>query len=150
MKHAKFSNNEVRVYLPHHSVIKESSSTTKTRVVFDASSKGSKGKSLNDALYKGPVLQSDLFTIIIRFRSFKYVLCADIKKMYRQILIHKDQFPLQTVLWRESPREEIEEYELVTVTYGTKPASFIAVRCIQELAEIEKINFPIASEVVCR
>ncbi|XP_046868574.1 uncharacterized protein LOC124461027 [Drosophila willistoni] len=41
-------------YLPHHPVIKESSSTTKVRVVFDGSSKTSNGKSLNEILAIGP------------------------------------------------------------------------------------------------
>lgn len=38
---------------------------------------------------------------------------------------------------------------MLTVTYGTKPASFLATRCLQELAEIEKANFPKAAEIIC-
>ena len=34
-------------YLPHHAVIREDKQTTKTRVVFDASTRGSNGMSLN-------------------------------------------------------------------------------------------------------
>jgi len=48
--------DKIRVFLPHHAVINESSTTTKTRVVFDASSQYAKNKSLNDALYKGLVI----------------------------------------------------------------------------------------------
>jgi hypothetical protein len=43
-------------YLPHHSVFKETSSTTKTRVVFDGSTKTSNGVSLNDILQVGPTV----------------------------------------------------------------------------------------------
>jgi len=50
------------VYLPHHGVVKEHSSSTKLRVVFDASAKNSKGVSLNDVLLVGPTLQDDLLT----------------------------------------------------------------------------------------
>ncbi|XP_052888985.1 uncharacterized protein LOC128297391 [Anopheles moucheti] len=43
-------------YLPHHPVIKVSSSTTKIRPVFDGSLKTSNNVSLNDILLKGPVI----------------------------------------------------------------------------------------------
>jgi len=41
-------------------------------------------------------------------------------------------------------------FELLTVTYGTKPALFLAIKCLHELAELEKENFPIASQVITR
>ena len=75
-------------YLPHHAVIKLTSTTTKTRVVFDASAKTSDGVSLNDVLAVGPTIQDKLFAHLIRFRIHAYVLTADIEKMYRQIFIH--------------------------------------------------------------
>lgn len=46
-------------YLPHHPVFKESSNTTKLRVVFDASANNKDGISLNDKIKCGPVLQDD-------------------------------------------------------------------------------------------
>lgn len=41
---------------PHHAVLRESSSTTKLRVVFDASCETSNGFSLNDRQLAGPTL----------------------------------------------------------------------------------------------
>ena len=67
-------------YLPHHCVFKDST-TTKLRVVFDASSKSPNGKSLNDCLLLGPRLQDDVFDIFIRFRLHQLALSADIAKM---------------------------------------------------------------------
>ncbi|XP_062541423.1 uncharacterized protein LOC134209453 [Armigeres subalbatus] len=54
------SNEGIRCYLPHHPVVKEESTTTKVRVVFDASCKTITGTSLNDTLLAGPVIQDDL------------------------------------------------------------------------------------------
>ena len=55
-------------YLPHHAVFKEGSTTTKLRVVFDGSAKTSSGLSCNEVQRVGPVVQSDLFAIVLRFR----------------------------------------------------------------------------------
>ncbi|KAH9636832.1 hypothetical protein HF086_017075 [Spodoptera exigua] len=43
-------------YLPHHGVLKLDSTTTALRVVFNASSKMSSGRSLNDLMHTGPNL----------------------------------------------------------------------------------------------
>ena len=40
-------------YLPHREVTREDKSSTKLRIVYDASTKGKNGISLNDRLYKG-------------------------------------------------------------------------------------------------
>ena len=52
-----------RNYLPHHAVLKESQTTTKVRVVVNASYATPSGKSLNDLLKVGPVIQKDLVDI---------------------------------------------------------------------------------------
>jgi len=78
-------------YMPHHAVFKNNSLTSKIRVVFDASSKTDTGVSLNDILMVGPALQQDLTFILIKFRSWQYVLTVDVAKMYRQILIDQSQ-----------------------------------------------------------
>lgn len=125
----------MQYYLPHHCVIKETS-TTRLRVVFDASSQTTSGISLNDALLTGPVLQQELFCILLRFRSFEYAMTADIAKMYRQVLLNRAQIPLQRILWRNQATEEIKTYELVTLTYGTAPASFLVTKVIHQLAKM--------------
>ncbi|XP_055614899.1 uncharacterized protein LOC129761209 [Toxorhynchites rutilus septentrionalis] len=72
---------------PHHPVFKESSTTTKLRVVFDGSAKTTTNRSLNDALLTGPVIQDDLFELMVRFRKNAVALVADIEKMYRLLAI---------------------------------------------------------------
>ncbi|KAJ8736653.1 hypothetical protein PYW08_007309 [Mythimna loreyi] len=129
-------NNDYKMpnyFLPHHGVLREDSVTTKLRVVFDASQKTSTLKSLNDIQFTGPALQNDLFSIVLRFRQYKYVACADIEKMFRQILVHENQRNLQLILWRETSSEPISVYRLNTVTYGTASAPYLSIRCVRQL-----------------
>ncbi|XP_062704514.1 uncharacterized protein LOC134286844 [Aedes albopictus] len=73
-----------RYYLPHHAVFKLTSSSTKVRVVFDASAKASK-YSLNEVMKTGPTVQNDIFSVDLRFRQHVYGFSGDVTKMYRQI-----------------------------------------------------------------
>lgn len=138
----------IQVYLPHHGVTREDSLTTKLRVVFNASMKTSSGYSLNDMMEKGPNLQKDILALITKWRSFKYVLTADIEKMYRQILLHEDQQPLQQIVWRSSPHDLLQEMQLCTVTYGTKAAPYLAMRTLKQLAIDEGDNYPEAKKAL--
>lgn len=58
-------------YLPHHAIQRPDSTTTKTRVVFDASCRGSNNISLNDLCYVGPTVQPPLVSTLINFRMPK-------------------------------------------------------------------------------
>ncbi|XP_036148390.1 uncharacterized protein LOC118647475 [Monomorium pharaonis] len=133
-------------YMPHHAVVKNSSNTTKVRVVFDASAKSKNGVSLNDALMIGPTLQDKIFTHLIRFRTYNYVITADIEKMYRQVLIHDDDRRFQRILWREEG--EIRTYQLNTLTFGVSSSPYLAIRTLHQLADDEGHSYPNAAEVL--
>ncbi|XP_076247806.1 uncharacterized protein LOC143187478 [Calliopsis andreniformis] len=135
-------------YLPHHAVTKEDSTTTKLRVVFDGSAKSSTGISLNDTQKIGPTVQSDLTTILLRFRTHRYVLSADVEKMYRQILIEPSQRRFQRILWRKSPNLALETFELNTVTYGTASAPFLATRVLKEIGLRSQSESPAVSRII--
>jgi len=135
-------------YLPHHHVLKPDSLTTKLRVVFDASAKTSSGVSLNDIQLVGPKLQDDLFPLLLRFRSHVIALTSDITKMYRQVKVDKQHTDFQRIVWRKQNNGEVEDYRLLTVTYGTASAPYLAVKCLQRLAECEWKDFPLAAPKV--
>lgn len=139
---------EVGYYMPHHAVLKADSSTTKLRVVFNASAKTSTGVSLNDTMLVGPVVQSDLVSVILRFRKFQYAITADITKMYRQINIKPKYQLFQRILWRDKPSDNIRCLQLSTVTYGTASASFLATRTLLKLVEDEGKAYPLASYAI--
>ncbi|XP_017475257.1 PREDICTED: uncharacterized protein LOC108365671 isoform X2 [Rhagoletis zephyria] len=120
--------NEPHYYIPQHCVLKPTSTTTKLRVVFDASCRTTTQKSLNDLQIVGPTLQAELFILLLRFRLYRYALTADIIKMYRQVVMHEDDRKYQYILWRSSPTEEVSTYQLNTVTYGMASAPYLAIR----------------------
>lgn len=135
-------------YLPHLAVIKEDSLTTKTRVVFNASSPTSNKKSLNDNLLVGPVVQRDLEKKVLRFRMDKLVFSCDIEKMYRQIRMHSEDQDLQRFVWRASPTQPIQEFRLTTVTFGQASAPFTATRTLVQLAKDMKDEYPVAAKIL--
>ncbi|XP_018403530.1 PREDICTED: uncharacterized protein LOC108780351 [Cyphomyrmex costatus] len=152
MKVANIESDEdsTSFYLPHHCVFKTADKNSKIRVVFDASCKSSTGVSLNDALTVGPVVQQDLMSILLRFRTHRYAISADIIKMYRQILVDPSQTRLQKILWRTDVQSDVTTYELTTVTYGTFSALYLATRCLKYLAEQYVSEFPVGSKCVER
>ncbi|XP_050315538.1 uncharacterized protein LOC126750080 [Anthonomus grandis grandis] len=143
-------HNSNTYYIPHHCVIKEESVSTKLRVVFDASMKSSAGISLNDTLYAGPKLHSDIATVLLHFRLNKFCLIADIRKMFLQILVRKGDRRFQRILWRFNREDFVQEYELNTVVFGVTSSPYLANRTIQQLAMDEKESFPIASEILLK
>ena len=65
-------------YLPHHGVLRNDKTTTRLRVVYDGSAKTA-GPSLNECLNKGPKFNQLILDLLIRFRSYKVALTADVE-----------------------------------------------------------------------
>jgi hypothetical protein len=142
------SSAEERYCLPHHAVFKSSDSTTRTRVVFDGSCCSSNGLSLNDTLLVGPTVPQDLYSIVLRFRTYQTAFTADIARMYRQVRIHQDDRKLHRILWRRSAEEPLRTYELSKVTYGTALTPYLATCYLQQLAEDESRDFSLSPETL--
>ena len=128
-------SNSDSYYLPHHCVFKEDSSTTKLRVVFDASAKTSSGVSLNKLLLIGPKLQSDLFHIVLRLRLHAVAFSADIAKMYRQVALDKPDRDYHRLLWREETNELVQHLRMTRVTHGVASSSHHSIKCLMVLAK---------------
>ncbi|KAI5735483.1 hypothetical protein M8J77_018916 [Diaphorina citri] len=135
-------------YVPHHVVVKESSLTTKYRIVFDFSCPSDNGKSLNDIVHSGPKLYNDLFNILLNLRLFKIALIADISKMFLQILLDYEDCPYQKIFWRFSPNDPIQVYFLNRVTFGNTASPYLSQRVIRQLALDNEKEFPLVKPVV--
>lgn len=140
---ASLPEPELAYYLPHHGVTRNTSLTTKLRVVFNGSSPTTTGVSLNDLLHVGSKLQTDVFDVLIWFRQFRYVFSSDIEKMYRQINVHQEDWNFQRIFWINQDKD-ILTYQLTTVTYGLACAPFLALRTLTQLINDEGARFPLA------
>ena len=83
-------------YLPHHAVLRADKTTSKVRVVYDASSNN---PSLNDCLEKGPCMIPLLFDIIIRFRTYKVALVSDVQQASLNVEINEEDRDFLRFLW---------------------------------------------------
>ncbi|XP_047541323.1 uncharacterized protein LOC125074140 [Vanessa atalanta] len=141
---AEREGNE-KVWLPHHAVIRPDKSTTKTRIVFNASDRSANGISLNDTLMVGPTLQLELRQVIMRWRLHPICLTADIIKMYRQVKVAKRHVDYQRIVWRDDSLSEIKDFRLLRVTFGTSCAPYLAVKVLQQIAIDEGEKYPLAA-----
>ncbi|KAF0297948.1 Transposable element P transposase [Amphibalanus amphitrite] len=113
----KPSTNQ-RVFIPHHPVVKtDAQTTTKIRPVFNCSLKIGDRPSLNEACFRGVDLLNDLVTLLMKFRTNKHILLADIEKAFLQIYLKyeedKDKF---CFLWETD--DGLKMYRFRTILFG--------------------------------
>ena len=133
-------------FMPVHSVVKESSTTTKIRAVFDASAPTANGVSLNDLLAVGPVLQPSLDQTLIRFRMYNVAISGDISKMYREILLSPADRPLHRFLWRKDLAAPWKAYEMNRVTFGVTSSPYVAIKTLMQTATDFGNDCPVAQQ----
>ena len=136
-------------YLPHFPVVRPGRTTTKTRIVFDASAKCER-VSLNDTFLPGPKLQKDLNDLLLRFRKHPVALVCDNAEMYLRIEVASKDRPYLRFLWRSLEKEEPEEFEFNRVVFGVNASPFQAQFVAQANAEKHKDEFPMAAETVLK
>ena len=86
--HDSYETVHLSSYLPWHKFLKESSNTTKVRIVFNCSCKEKlSGKCLNNFLWKRTNFVNDMVAIVMWFRMHGVVFVADIEKAYHRMKI---------------------------------------------------------------
>ena len=60
-------------------------------------------------------------------------------------MVHPKDQRYQLILWRSNISEPISYFKLNTVTYGTRPAPYLAIKCLKEISHDNNMHFPLAA-----
>lgn len=135
-------------YLPGHAVFRVSSSTSKTRIVFNASATSETGLSLNQCLYQGKCLLPEVVEVLLRFRLRKVAFTMDISKMFLRIKLHSGRDYLR-YLWRDCDETKpVRTYRMTSVTFGVISSPFQAIDVVLKNADRLESTHPLAAALV--
>ena len=136
--------------LPHHAVFREDKRTTKCCVVFDALAYDEHELSLNDCILSGPSLQPNLVSVLLRFRTRRVALIADVEKMFLQIKDDESDQNGLRYLWRDLKSDDPPRiYKLQRLAFGVNCSPFLAIATVQSHATKCRQEFPdVSSEVL--
>ena len=120
-------NENRKHYIPHHAVITPEKTTTKIRIVYDASAKIKRSaKSLNKCLYRGPVILEDLCGLLLRFRMKKIGLVSDIEKAFLQVGLHEADRDVTRFLWLKDIQKPVSKDNLLVCRFKRLPFGIIS------------------------
>ena len=121
-------------------------STTKVRIVFDASATY-QGRGLNTETLPGPKLQSNISDILVRFRKELVALAGDVSQMYHHLVLQSEVRTFHRFQWRHlDPSRQPETYEFQPFIFGGCYCPFCAQYLWQQHARDHKDLYPLAAE----
>ena len=137
--------------IPHQGVLKESSLTTKLRIVLDASSHVNAEISLNDAVHPGPVILPEVLGLQMRMREHDYLVTSDIEKAFHQIFLAESDRDSCTIMWLKnhtlppSPANVIF-YRYTRLPFGVNASPFLLAMRITLF--LESIAHPLKDKIL--
>ncbi|XP_062556722.1 uncharacterized protein LOC134221543 [Armigeres subalbatus] len=149
----RLSSNEVHQqsndvwFLPIFPVV-NANKPGKIRIVWDAAAKVH-GTSLNSALLKGPDLLCSLLEILLRFRLYSVAVTGDIREMFHQVKIRREDQEYQCFYWTDRDGKTVI-YVMTVMTFGAccSPSSAQYVKNIN--AERYREEFPSACDAIVK
>ena len=136
-------------YIPHHAVHKESA-TTPVRIVYDCSCREARHlASLNDCLEIGPAFLNDLSIILLRFRSHKFGLTADIEKAFLHVQLDQRDQDFTRFLWPcnlDDPDGPLQTHRFRVVLFGSASSPFMLYAALHH--HLTQYNSATASDIL--
>ena len=129
-------------YFPMHRAVKDSSTTTKLRVVFDASAKSRSGFSLN-----GPSLYPLLPSILNRFWLPLISMSADIFKMFREVGLQEGERDYHRFLHHDQAGD-LQDWRMTRLTFGVTSSPYLATQVLRQVASDYRNDFPKAARII--
>ena len=113
--------------IPHHALLTPAKDTIKVHIVYDASAKTKKTNlSLNECLYRGPVILEDLCGLLLRFQIKRIEIIADIEKTFLQIALQPKERDVTRFFWLKDIKQPVWPKNLVTYRFTRIPFGIIS------------------------
>lgn len=145
------STNTLKHYIPHHEIVTPEKTTTKIRIVFDASAKTRKGsQSLNESLHHGPIILEDLCGLLMRFRLNKVALIADVKKAFLQVGLQPEDRDVTRFVWlkdatKPALENNIQVLRFTRVPFGMISSPFLLAATVK--CHLNRADTPVAKKI---
>ena len=138
--------------IPWDVVWKESSISTPTRSVFDASSKTSTGYSLNDILATGIADLAKLLDIVVEWQVGPVAILGDVSQFYPTIGMVEESWPFQKILLREdlNPNGRLIKAVIVSCIFGVCSSGGQSEEVIRVFAEKIKAKLPDTAKLLLK
>ncbi|KAG5865379.1 hypothetical protein JTB14_007534 [Gonioctena quinquepunctata] len=139
-------------FMPHRPVYLEDKTTTKLRVVFDASAHAPGFVSSNELLNPGENSIPDIVTILMNFREGNVAVISDIEKAFLQIVLAECDRDLHSFLWYSSELADVENltnltrFRMTRVTFGVTSSPFFLAAVIKHHLSIQLEKYKVTCE----